>query len=142
MSMNGRGRRGGRDVAAHIHSVAITQWPLCSRLSRLQKQLCGRTNGRTDRAGLVFAMHYLYPLACVHTGPSDKRISPVASLQSRFTLQQQSSFPARKVARGSRQSFSFVSVSTKVSKLIGRLIFPLQFVRNGGLNLSLYLTQL
>ena len=132
------GRRGGRDVAAHI------RWPShngrCVHASPACKNNCvdGRTaDGLPDRAGLVFAMHYLYPLACVHTGPLDKRISPVASLPDLPYNSKVLFLPGKlRVEAGN------LSVSTKVSKLIGRLIFPLQFVRNGGLNLSLYLTQL
>ena len=49
--------------------MAITQWPLCSRLSRLQKQLCGRTDrGRTERASFLQCIIYTLWPVCIQ-GP-------------------------------------------------------------------------
>ena len=98
---------GRRPGCGGTHSVAITQWPLCSRLSRLQKQLCGRTDEWTDRqSGPRFCNALFIPSGlCAYRALRQENFT--CRFSSRFTLQQQSSFPARKVARGSRQSFSF-----------------------------------
>ena len=104
-SMSGRRPR---QRCGGTHSVAITQWPLCSRLSRLQKQLCGRTDrGRiAGQSGPRFCNALFIPSGlCAYRALGQENFT--CRFSSRFTLQQQSSFPARKVARGSRQSFSF-----------------------------------